>query len=124
MGSWKLSRAECIVHPVNMPPKRPAEDAHGDVAGREMSKQGSAQRWTTVVDGERLKQLRQQHRLSQEKLADLAGISLTTMARLERQDRSPCRSWTLGRLATALNETPAAMAPSGHIRKAGAPTSA
>ena len=109
-----IERQQCIVHPVNMPPKRPAEGAQGDAAGREMSQQGSAQRWTTVLDGERLRQLRQQHGLSQEKLADLAGISLTTMARLERQDRSPCRSWTLGRLAAALNETPAAIAPGGH----------
>jgi DNA-binding XRE family transcriptional regulator len=76
-----------------------------------------------VLDGERLRQLRQQHRLSQEKLADLAGISLTTMARLERQDRSLCRSWTLGRLAAALNETPAAITPGGHIEVA-VPTSA
>ena len=118
-----IERQQCVVHPVNMPPKRAAEDAQGDAAGREMSQQGSAQRWTTVLDGERLRRLRQQHRLSQEKLADLAGISLTTMARLERQDRSPCRSWTLGRLAAALNETPAAIAPGGHIERA-APTSA
>jgi DNA-binding XRE family transcriptional regulator len=118
-----IERQQCIVHPVNMPPERPAEGALGDAAGREMSQQGSAQRWTTVLDGERLRQLRQQHRLSQEKLADLAGISLTTMARLERQDRSPCRSWTLGRLAAALNETPAAIAPGGHAESA-APSSA
>ena len=43
-------------------------------------------------------------RLSQEKLADLAGISLTTVARLERQSPAPCRSWTLARLAIALGE--------------------
>jgi DNA-binding XRE family transcriptional regulator len=118
-----IERQQCIVHPVNMPPKRPAEGAQRDAAGSEMSQQGSAQRWTTVLDGERLRQLRQQHRLSQEKLADLAGISLTTMARLERQDRSLCRSWTLGRLAAALNETPAAITPGGHIEVA-VPTSA
>jgi len=83
-----IERQQCIVHPVNMPPKPPAEGAEGDATGREMSQQGPTQRWTTVLDGERLRQLRQQQRLSQEKLADLAGISLTTMARLERQDRS------------------------------------
>jgi DNA-binding XRE family transcriptional regulator len=116
-------RQQCIVHPINIPPRAPAEGAGGDVAGREMSQQESAQRWTTALDGERLRQLRQQHGLSQEKLADLARISLTTMARLERQDRSPCRSWTLGRLAAALNETPAAIAPGGRAEGA-APTSA
>jgi DNA-binding XRE family transcriptional regulator len=118
-----IERQQCIVHPVNMPPRHPAESPEGDAAGGVMSRQGSAQRWTTVLDGERLRRLRQQHRLSQEKLADLAGISLTTMARLERQDRSPCRSWTLGRLAAALNETPAAIAPGRHIEGA-TPTSA
>jgi transcriptional regulator with XRE-family HTH domain len=69
------------------------------------------QRWTTVLDGQRLREMRRQRGLSQEQLADLAGISLTTMARLERQDRSPCRSWTLGRLAVALDETPASITP-------------
>jgi DNA-binding XRE family transcriptional regulator len=90
-----IERQQCIVHPVKMPPKRPAQGGRGDAAGSEMSQHGSTQRgWTTVLDGERLSQLRQQHRLSQEKLADLAGISLATMARVERQDRSPCRSRT------------------------------
>jgi DNA-binding XRE family transcriptional regulator len=117
-----IERQQCIVHPVNMLLKRRAEGAEGDAAGGEMGQQGSAQRWTTVLDGKRLRQLRQQHGLSQEKLADLAGISLTTIARLERQDRSPCRSWTVGRLAVALNEAPAAFAPRGHAESA-APTS-
>jgi DNA-binding XRE family transcriptional regulator len=117
-----IERQQCIVHPLNVPVWGPAGGAEGDVAGGEMSQQGSAERWTTVLDGERLRQLRQQHGLTQEKLADLAGVSLTTMARLERQDRSPCRSWTLGRLAAALNETPAAITPGGRTEGA-APTS-
>jgi DNA-binding transcriptional regulator YiaG len=41
------------------------------------------QRWTTVLDGDRLRQLRRQRDLSQEKLADLAGISSATVARLD-----------------------------------------
>jgi DNA-binding XRE family transcriptional regulator len=71
---------------------------------------GSAQParpWTTVVDGERLRQLRRQHGLSQEKLADRAGVSLTTVARLEGESRAPCRCRTLARLAAALGEQPA-----------------
>jgi DNA-binding XRE family transcriptional regulator len=118
-----VERQQCIVHPLNVPVWGPAEGAEGDAAGREISQQESAQRWTTVLDGERLRQLRQQHGLTQEKLADLAGVSLTTMARLERQGRSPCRSWTLGRLAAALNEIPAAILPGGRTEGA-APTSA
>jgi predicted transcriptional regulator len=38
-----------------------------------------------VLDGQRLRQLRRQHGLSQQDLVDQAGISLTTVARLERQ---------------------------------------
>jgi DNA-binding XRE family transcriptional regulator len=62
---------------------------------------------TFILDGHLLRQLRRQHGLSQEDLADQAGISLTTVARLERQRRAPCRGWTLGRLARALGEDPA-----------------
>jgi DNA-binding XRE family transcriptional regulator len=59
---------------------------------------------TFVLDGHRLRQLRRQRGLSQAELADQAGISLTTVARLERQFYAPCRGWTLGRLARALGE--------------------
>jgi DNA-binding XRE family transcriptional regulator len=64
---------------------------------------------TFILDGHLLRQLRRQRGLSQEELADQAGISLTTVARLERQLRAPCRGWTLGRLARAVGEDPAAM---------------
>lgn len=63
-----------------------------------------AGRWTTVLDGQRLRHLRRQHGLSQEELAERAGLSLTTVARLEREHRSPCRTRTLARLAAALGE--------------------
>jgi len=64
---------------------------------------------TVILDGHRLRQLRRQRRLSQEALADLAEVSLTTVARLERQQHARCRSWTLGRLARVLGEPPATM---------------
>ena len=64
---------------------------------------------TFMLDGHRLRQLRVKRGLSQEELADQAAISLTTVARLERQRRAPCRGWTLGRLARALGEHPATM---------------
>ena len=65
--------------------------------------------WIVMLDGQRLRQLRRQHGLSQEKLADLADVSLTTVARLERRPNSPCRGRTLARLAAALGEEPAAI---------------
>jgi transcriptional regulator with XRE-family HTH domain len=69
------------------------------------------QRWFTVLDGHGLRRLRRQHGLSQEQLADRAGISPATVARLERQPVAPCRCRTLGRLARALGEDPARFAP-------------
>lgn len=63
---------------------------------------------TFILDGHRLRQLRRQRGLSQEELADQAGVSLTTVARLERQLCASCRGRTLGRLARALGEQPAA----------------
>ena len=69
----------------------------------------TATRFLTAIDGQQLRRVRRQYGLSQEALADRAGISLTTLARLERQRRSPCRTWTLGALAVALGERPADM---------------
>ena len=40
-------------------------------------------------------------------LAGTAGISVTTLARLERYPRTRCRGRTLARLALALGEDPA-----------------
>lgn len=67
--------------------------------------------WTTVLDGARLRHLRRQRGLTQEQLADQAGISPATVARLERQPIAPCRSRTLGRLATALSADAAHLTP-------------
>jgi hypothetical protein len=41
------------------------------------------QRWTTILDGGRLQELRRQRGLSQERLATVARISLTRMRRLD-----------------------------------------
>jgi len=45
-------------------------------------------------------------------------MSLTTIARLERQGRQSCRTRTLARLAAALGQSPATLtssqSPSGH----------
>jgi DNA-binding XRE family transcriptional regulator len=66
----------------------------------------------TVVDGQRLRQLRRARGLSQESLAWTAGLGLTTIARLESQPRPRCRYGTLARLAAVLGENPRAIADS------------
>jgi len=50
----------------------------------------AGRRWIVIIDGQRLRQLRRQHGLSQETLADRAGISVATIGRLDlltEQDR-------------------------------------
>lgn len=69
------------------------------------------QRWITVLDSERLRELRRQRGLSQSELAGQAGISLSTLARLESQSGRPCRTRTLARLARTLGEDPAVLLP-------------
>jgi DNA-binding XRE family transcriptional regulator len=64
---------------------------------------------TSILDGRRLRQLRREHGLSIERLAWKAGISITTVARLESQPHPRCRDRTLARLAAALDEDPAAI---------------
>jgi transcriptional regulator with XRE-family HTH domain len=74
-----------------------------------------ANRWTTLVDGQHLRNSRNQHGLTRDQLASKTGISVTTIARLERHPRSPCRSRTLARLAAALGEQPTALTPEPHL---------
>lgn len=85
------------------------------LAGSLLSGSGSAPRPARariyVLDGGRLRRLRRQRGLSQEKLADQAGVSLTAVARLERQARASCRGRTLARLAAVLGEDPGGLAP-------------
>jgi DNA-binding XRE family transcriptional regulator len=71
-----------------------------------VGREGNQSRWLTAIDGQLLRQMRRQRGLSQERLADLAGVSLTTVARLERPSMQPCRTWTLCRLAQALEQHP------------------
>jgi predicted transcriptional regulator len=73
---------------------------------------GHPERWTAVIDGQRLRELRCQRALSQVELAKLAGVSAHTVSKLERQPASCCRSRTLARLAAALGESPTAIAAS------------
>ena len=80
---------------------RPAHTADG------AETDAALRRWMVTVDGQRLRRMRREHGLSQEMLAEITGVSLTTVGRLERQDRSSCRGRTLARLAAALGQVPA-----------------
>jgi DNA-binding XRE family transcriptional regulator len=84
-------------HDAEVPDSLPARPVVSDGTRR-------ADRWTTVADGRKIRQLRQQLGLSQDELADLAQVGVTTFGRLERHDEALCRTWTLGRIAAALNE--------------------
>jgi serine/threonine-protein kinase RsbW len=79
------------------------------IAPRLASPEGTAQRWTVVLKGDTLRRLRHKYGLSQEQLAAKAGLSPTTVARLERTPLSTCRSRTLARLAAAVGEPPATL---------------
>jgi DNA-binding XRE family transcriptional regulator len=72
---------------------------------------------TAVIDGRRLRQLRRERGLSQDDLAFKARVGRTTVARLERHDRSRCRLFTLTRLARQLGTDPAALAVLVRISK-------
>ena len=67
--------------------------------------------WSTVIDGHELQRLRRQVGLSLAKLADRAQVGVTAVARLERQPRPHCRTWTLAPIATALGEPQDALRP-------------
>ena len=73
--------------------------------------QDPAQRWITLLDGQRLRQLRHHYALTQTELAAKAGLSSTTITRLESSPRPACRCRTLARLAAALGTAPAALIP-------------
>jgi DNA-binding XRE family transcriptional regulator len=73
---------------------------------------------TFAVDGQRLRHWRRQRGMTQEKLADRAGISVATVVRLERQSGAACRGYTLGRLATAFSPQ-AAPGPQDAARREG-----
>ena len=96
--------SEAAVSPSRLPELPPPDSLASAGSGRPARPQ------TTILDGQRLRQLRRERGMSQEKLADRAGMSLTTVARLEGQARASCRGRTLGRLAAALGEHPAAIA--------------
>jgi anti-sigma regulatory factor (Ser/Thr protein kinase)/DNA-binding XRE family transcriptional regulator len=67
------------------------------------------QHWTVPIDGERLRRARMSAGLSQEDVADVAGVSVDTVGRLERQDRLRCHFRTRARIAAAVGAHPKAI---------------
>lgn len=65
-----------------------------------------------VYVGDRLKNLRIEQALTQEELANKAGVAPNTVARLERNETEPHMS-TLRKLANALDVAPAALVKGG-----------
>jgi|SRR5882724_247369 len=69
---------------------------------------GHGQR-TAILDGPRIRDLRQLHHLTRQQFASRAGLSPATIARLERQDYARASLRTMTRVANALGEHPAAI---------------
>jgi anti-sigma regulatory factor (Ser/Thr protein kinase)/DNA-binding XRE family transcriptional regulator len=65
--------------------------------------------WIVLLDGNRLRQARSMTGLSQERLAAEAGVSIATVARLERQVRPHCHFRTRARIAAVLGAHPQAI---------------
>jgi serine/threonine-protein kinase RsbW len=62
--------------------------------------------WLATLDGTRLREARIERGLSRDKLAADAGVSLSTMARLESQRVASCHRATLYRIAATLADDP------------------
>jgi serine/threonine-protein kinase RsbW len=65
--------------------------------------------WLVTVDGERLRRARLRAGLSQQRLADAAGVSLTTVLKLESKSRARCRFTTMEQVAAGLGAHPQAI---------------
>jgi DNA-binding XRE family transcriptional regulator len=68
-----------------------------------------SQPWVVTLKGERLRRARSRAGLTQATLAREAGVGLSTIGKLERQDRPRCHFRTRARLATALGTHPQAL---------------
>jgi len=101
------ARGSRYAHPIQRPPRERRVMA-ADPPAR-LKRPLSPQSWSVVIDGQMLRELRRRRGLSQEKLFAESGISLTTIARLERQRWPVCRGRTARRLAAALDTDPVSL---------------
>ena len=66
--------------------------------------------WVSVpVDGRKLRTIRAERGLSQQKLAYKARLGITTIRRLECLPEPACRAWTMDLIAAALGTQPKAL---------------
>lgn len=69
--------------------------------------------WRTVpIDGQRLRQIRAERGISQEKLGYMTELGPTTIRRIECGPQpAACRAWTIKLIADALSAQPDDLAP-------------
>ncbi|MGI8448217.1 MAG: helix-turn-helix domain-containing protein [Streptosporangiaceae bacterium] len=94
----RLSR---LAHPIQRPPRQPQAEEVPRPRTR-ASRLVSPQEWSVVIDGQQLRALRRRRGMSQDRLCSESGVSVDTIARLERARWPVCRGRTAGRLADAL----------------------
>jgi DNA-binding XRE family transcriptional regulator len=102
------ARVSRYAHPIQRPPREHRILAPAEQPAR-VKRPLSPQSWSVVIDGQLLRELRRRRGLSQEKLFAESGISLATIARLERERWPVCRGRTARRLAAALHADPASL---------------
>ena len=99
-----VSKAITTAGPSGPPSTGPARDGH------HAQQPGPAV--DHIANGQRIRELRRQCGLAQAELAGLAGVSLDTVARLERQHRTACRTRTLARIPPRSGSRPQRSPPS------------
>jgi DNA-binding XRE family transcriptional regulator len=88
------------------PPDAHATGGRAGSVDRGAGGRRAAARWNIVINGQRLREVRRDRGLSRNGVADMANISVTTVARLERSQRVSCKKWTLHSIAAVLGEDP------------------
>lgn len=80
------------------------DDTEGVPGGDQVIRARPPHEWRNVpVDGQRLRELRAQRGLSQQRLADKTDLGITTIRRLECQQHPWCKAWTIDLIAAALD---------------------
>jgi serine/threonine-protein kinase RsbW len=107
-GDYRSRTVWALIPPRPEPPRDPAaSDKLSPAPAVTQARYSGRAQWSAFIDGPRLRDLRELRHLSRQALAGQAGISPTTLARIERQPRARCHPRTMARIAAALGEHPA-----------------